>query len=315
MSTTSSKAAPASSISSAPAPASSRPRAGRSSTSAAAAPASSRSPSAPRSTPPATTAHGVLVHQSLRRLRVRLHLLLRARYPPLRHGAPRRRRQRSRCPPGRRSRSASSSRPTSSRCWPAPSIPPGSAGHSLVIGTATDPLSAGRAEVPAHPPGARGAARGFRGLTLGSSPSRRSSRATWTCSQQPRRAARGQRQLLPRHRSIPGSLRRLEPRSPAARTRGSARSAPSRAAGIDAGLLIAPILPGITDSRASLASSWKRRGKRARATWSGRRSASAPRRGPLPSPPRTRISPRSPRATSGTTRGATRREPGLQAGA
>ena len=127
----------------------------------------------------ASTQHGLLVDQPLRRLRVRLHLLLRAGHPPLRRRAERRRAP-SRCRRGRRSSAASWSRPASPRCWPARSTRPArrhAAGHRHRHRS----LPAGRAAIPAHPPDPRGAAAVSRARHRASSPSRRWSPATSTC--------------------------------------------------------------------------------------------------------------------------------------
>ena len=85
---------------------------------------------------------------------------------------------------------------------------------------------------------------------------------------------------------VPRLARRLELRSPVPSARLRALRGSLRPA--SAGLLIAPIIPGVTDDCAGLLGSWRRRRRRAPATWSGRRSGSVPRRGTASFPTSTR---------------------------
>ena len=122
--------------------------------------------------------------------------------------------------------------------------------HSLVIGTATDPYQPAERRFRLTRRILRGAAPVSRALASRSSPSRRWSRATSTCS-----AGSAERHEVTVNVSLATLdrrlARRLELRSPVpeARIRALGRLT---AAGVYAGLLMAPILPGITDDRAGL---------------------------------------------------------------
>ena len=121
--------------------------------------------------------------------------------------------------------------------------------HSLVIGTATDPYQPAERRFRLTRRILEVLLRLSRARASASSPSRRSSRATSTCSRRLGERHERDRQHLARHAGPPARAP-ARARARRCRRRGSGRSARLTAAGIHAGLLVAPILPGITDDRA-----------------------------------------------------------------
>ena len=219
---------------------------------------------------PEVTGMGLLVDQSVRRLRIRMCLLLRPICTPIRDGARFRRRQNGRthsaklsrsCRRGSRS-SATSSSSTTRRKYSSKTLRHGSDKHlalldgeAIVIGTATDPYQPAERrfrvtrrilEVIAEHPG-------LTVCMISKSPlitrdidvlSRiaRISDLTIHIS------------LITLNREL---ARRLEPRAPTpeARVRALTRL---REAGIDAGINCMPVLPGITDNPSDLEALVKR---------------------------------------------------------
>ena len=119
---------------------------------------------------------------------------------------------------------------------------------SLVIGTATDPYQPAE-RISGSPARSWRCSPAFADYASGSSPSRRWSPATSTCSSGSPSATRSRSTS----RSPRGSAARSPARAPLA---GAVRPDPGARAtqrgGIHAGLLVAPIVPGVTDDREGL---------------------------------------------------------------